>query len=104
MTETGRTVLASLTPRQRQILVLVCSGLTNRPIAVRLGLREQVVRNYLRQVLFKTGMRTRTELVLFAFRHRLVECPCRNATEIARGARYADLGPLRAPTALAGQL
>jgi DNA-binding NarL/FixJ family response regulator len=82
MTATGSLVLERLTPRQRQILAMVCDGMANKDIAAELGIRHQVVKNYLRAILTAAGMCTRTELVVFAFSHRIVECPCRRTPEI----------------------
>jgi DNA-binding NarL/FixJ family response regulator len=84
MTATGSLVLERLTPRQRQILVMVCDGMANKDTAAELGLRHQVVENYLRGIFTAAGMCTRTELVVFAFSHRMVECPCRRAPESSR--------------------
>jgi DNA-binding NarL/FixJ family response regulator len=81
MTATGSLVLERLTPRQRQILVLVCDGMANKEIAAELGIRHQVVKNYLRAIFTAAGMCTRTELVVFPFSHQMVACPCRRTHE-----------------------
>jgi DNA-binding NarL/FixJ family response regulator len=80
MTAAGSLVLENLTKRQRQILIRVCDGMANKEIAEELGLQTQVVKNYMGGILTATGMGTRAELIVFAFRHQLVECPCRRET------------------------
>jgi DNA-binding NarL/FixJ family response regulator len=76
MTQTGSQVVESLTQRQRQILVRVCDGMANKEIAAELGLQTQVVKNYMGGILTATGMGTRAELIVFAFRHQMIQCPC----------------------------
>ena len=80
MTERGRLVLRALTDREKAILVLVAAGMPNRTIAERTGTTEQVVKNRLREILQKSRRRTRCELIVFTFRHGLVECPCGRRT------------------------
>lgn len=54
--------LAKFTPREREILPLVASGLRNKPIAIKLGTTEQVIKNYLRSIYDKSGMSNSLEL------------------------------------------
>ncbi len=58
----------AITPRELQVLRLAAEGLTNRGIGQRLGLRENTVKNYLRRVHEKLGVRSRTEAVMTAAR------------------------------------
>jgi DNA-binding NarL/FixJ family response regulator len=48
-------------------------GFTNREIATRLGLREQTVRNQLRVIYGKLGVRNRLELAVHAREYGLLE-------------------------------
>jgi DNA-binding NarL/FixJ family response regulator len=50
-----------LSPRQREILELVCEGLTNSQIAGRLFLTESTVKQHLRSTYKVLGVRNRTE-------------------------------------------
>jgi DNA-binding NarL/FixJ family response regulator len=75
-TPTGERVLGKLTARQREALTWLCSGLTNKQIAEKMGIGEQPVKNYMRVILLMAGMTNRLELMIFAFRHGMVECPC----------------------------
>jgi DNA-binding NarL/FixJ family response regulator len=83
MTPQGRLLLRSLTPPERRVVVLVCAGLANVVIAARIGTTEQVVKNYLRNIFAKAGTHTRTEFVLFAFKHGTVTCPCQQRSQLS---------------------
>lgn len=56
-----------LTPREREILGLMNSGLTKHKIAQRLGLRLQTVKNHLVSVYEKLGVAGRQEAVKLMF-------------------------------------
>ena len=51
------------TRRQQQIIPLIARGLTNKEIAVHLGLSEQTIKNHLHTMLQRTGARDRLTLV-----------------------------------------
>jgi two-component system nitrate/nitrite response regulator NarL len=55
-----------LTNRERQVLRAVVEGLANKEIAARLDISESSVKAALQQLFFKTGVRTRSQLVRFA--------------------------------------
>jgi len=57
--------LASLTPREREILALIADGLTNRQIGERMFLAEKTVKNYVSVVLRKLGMQRRSQAAVF---------------------------------------
>jgi DNA-binding NarL/FixJ family response regulator len=59
-----------MTPRELQIVALICEGLKNKEIAHQLGTKEQVVKNYLRSIYAKAGVSDRLELALFTVHHR----------------------------------
>ncbi|WP_163580740.1 response regulator transcription factor [Gracilibacillus saliphilus] len=62
----------TLTPRERAILKCIGEGLNNREIAERLGLSVGTVKNQTSQILDKLALRDRTQLAIYAIRHRLV--------------------------------
>jgi DNA-binding NarL/FixJ family response regulator len=66
----GARVVQRLTPKELQIVALISEGCKNKEIANRLGTREQVVKNYLRNIYDKTGVSDRLELALFTLHHR----------------------------------
>lgn len=57
-----------LTRREASVLQLVADGLTNYAIAHRLGIAENTVKNHLRNVHQKLGVRCRTQAVTVAIR------------------------------------
>lgn len=57
-----------LTPRQRDVLGLVAYGLTNAQIATRLGISEVTVKSYLRTIMSRFSVRTRSRAVVEARR------------------------------------
>ncbi len=61
--------LGLLSKRQEDVVRLVAKGLTNRDVAVKLGLSEHTVRNYLFQIFDRIGVSTRVELVLYYLHH-----------------------------------
>jgi two-component system nitrate/nitrite response regulator NarL len=61
-----------LTQRERQLLPLVCSGLKNKEIAVRLGVAETTVWHHLTSIFTKLQVDDRLGLVTFVYRHHLV--------------------------------
>jgi len=61
--------LQELTERERDILRLIGTGLTNREIGGRLGLTEKTIKHYVTNILQKLQVRSRVEAALFASRH-----------------------------------
>lgn len=62
-----------LTPREREILVLVARGYSNPEIAEQLFVSLPTVKTHVGRILAKTGARDRVHAVLFAFRNGLVD-------------------------------
>jgi DNA-binding CsgD family transcriptional regulator/tetratricopeptide (TPR) repeat protein len=60
--------LGAISPREAQVLALVCEGLSNRDIAARLYLSVRTVEKHVESLLRKTGTRSRTQLALWAGR------------------------------------
>ena len=65
--------IARLTARERELVALVCEGLTNRQLARRLFRSEGTVRNSLSVIFEKLGVTDRLGLVLYASRHGLTK-------------------------------
>jgi len=65
--------LGELTPREREVLVLIAKGRNNRAIAGALGISEGTVKGYVSAVLDKLGVDDRTQAALFAVKHGLVD-------------------------------
>ena len=61
-----------LTPREREILVMLTEGKTNKEIANQLSLSEGTVRFHVSNILSKMGVNNRTEAVSLAFQQGLI--------------------------------
>jgi DNA-binding NarL/FixJ family response regulator len=64
-----------LTPREREILVLVAQGKSNRDIADALVISERTARTHVSNVLNKLELASRTQAALWAVREGLVSGP-----------------------------
>lgn len=69
------TLLSTLTPRQGEVLRLVCNGLRNREIADHLGMTERTVKAHVSAVLTALGALNRTQATLIARRGGLFGKP-----------------------------
>lgn len=58
--------LRTLSPREQEVLTLVCEGLSNKQIAQRLYLSVRTVENHLANIYGKLGVHTRTEAAVLA--------------------------------------
>jgi NarL family two-component system response regulator LiaR len=59
---------AQLTPREREVLVLIGQGHANKRIAAELGIAEKTVKTHVSHVLAKLGVSDRTQAALYAAR------------------------------------
>ena len=66
---------ARLTPREREILVLVAQGMANKQIAGELVISERTARTHVSNILAKLGLSSRTHAALWAVREGLVASP-----------------------------
>ncbi len=67
----AESALSELTAREREVLELIGSGLTNDEIAERLVLTAGTVKTHVNHIFYKLGLRHRAEAVIFAFDHGL---------------------------------
>src|SRR5262249_11302415 len=63
---------ASLSPRERQILISIAEGKSNKLIARQFSLTESTVKVHLKAVLRKLGKQNRTQAAIWAIEHGLV--------------------------------
>jgi DNA-binding NarL/FixJ family response regulator len=71
---TARSVNA-LTDREREVLVLVAKGLSNRQIADSLVISERTARTHVSNILSKLGVASRTQAALLAIREGVAPAP-----------------------------
>ncbi len=62
-----------LSPREMEILELICRGASNKTIARQLGISYQTVKNHVTAVLQKLGVKDRTQAVLYALKQEWFE-------------------------------
>ncbi|MDQ3862754.1 MAG: tetratricopeptide repeat protein [Actinomycetota bacterium] len=74
----GQTLLAhdesmgDLTPRERELALLVARGLTNRQISTELSISERTAANHVAKILKKLGLRSRAQIATWATERRLL--------------------------------
>ena len=62
-----------LTPRQREVLLLIAAGASNRQIAETLVVSERTARTHVSDILAKLGLASRTQAALWAVQEGLVK-------------------------------
>jgi DNA-binding NarL/FixJ family response regulator len=65
--------VASVTPRQREVLQMLAGGLSAKQIAAKLSISIRTVEFHKYQMMETLGLRTNAELVHFAIKHGLVD-------------------------------
>lgn len=63
---------SELSPREREVLIELAQGLTNKQIAQRLGISEKTVKTHLVNVFQRIGVEDRTQAALWAERRGLL--------------------------------
>jgi len=68
----ARDAMDWLTPREREVLVLIARGLTNREIASSLNVSLETIKTHVKRVFTKIGVHDRAQAVIAAYEARLV--------------------------------
>ncbi len=74
-TTAGAQPIGHLTRREREVLGLVASGITNKEIATALGISPSTVKNHLQNILEKLHLDNRVQAAAFALREGLASGP-----------------------------
>lgn len=74
-TEPATGAVADLTPRELQILQLLADGLSPKGVADQLVISPKTVRNHLTKVYEKLGVNSRSQALVEALRHGLIDLP-----------------------------
>jgi DNA-binding NarL/FixJ family response regulator len=69
----GQMILASLTPRERDVLVSLGLGLSDREIGEHLNISNQTVRTHMVNLLTKLQVDSRLQALVFAIKHGAVD-------------------------------
>jgi DNA-binding NarL/FixJ family response regulator len=69
----ARDAMDWLTPREREVLVLVARGLSNREIASSLTVSLETIKTHVKRIFTKIGVHDRAQAVIAAYEARLVE-------------------------------
>jgi DNA-binding NarL/FixJ family response regulator len=64
--------IAQLTPREREMIELICEGLKNKEVSSRLHISEATVAHHLSSIYRKLEVEDRTSLVIYAVKQHLV--------------------------------
>jgi DNA-binding NarL/FixJ family response regulator len=64
-----------LTPREREILLLLAQGMSNDEIAKALVVETTTVKSHLARMLPKLGVKSRLQAVVWAYQNRIVDIP-----------------------------
>ncbi|HEV7308141.1 response regulator transcription factor [Ensifer sp.] len=57
-------LVANLTPREKEVLQLVAAGMSNKHVAIELDLQEKTVKHHMTQIMTKLGVANRTEAAM----------------------------------------
>ncbi|MGH3921593.1 MAG: LuxR C-terminal-related transcriptional regulator, partial [Pseudonocardiaceae bacterium] len=65
--------MGQLTPREREVLILLAQGLSNAEVAGQLVISEATVKTHLARVMMKLGVRQKAQAVIAAYQTGLIQ-------------------------------
>jgi len=65
--------METITPREKEVLLLIARGMSNKEIAAQLGIAEKTVKAHVSNILAKLNLADRTQAALYAVKHGLAE-------------------------------
>jgi DNA-binding CsgD family transcriptional regulator len=68
-------ISSRLTPKEREVVQYLVSGLTVKEIAERTGRHPSTIYEHLDRIRLRLGLRTVPEIAIYAVRHNLVSFP-----------------------------
>ena len=78
--DVGSAAVVALTPREQEVLAMLCQRLTNAEMADRLSLSRRTIEDHVTRVLGKLNVANRREAAALAVRHGLVSRDCPSHT------------------------
>ncbi|MFM0569625.1 helix-turn-helix transcriptional regulator [Paraburkholderia caledonica] len=82
--------ISDLTPRERDVLALICEGLADKEIATRLGVAPNTVRSRVSTLYAKLGLHSRSEAIIWAREHGLPAGGVASTRPAARASRRSS--------------
>ncbi|MBI1747741.1 MAG: helix-turn-helix transcriptional regulator [Acidobacteria bacterium] len=70
---TGRPPASCLSKREREVVCLLAQGKSNKEAAGALGISVRTVETHRAKIMFKLGLHSISELVLFAVRNKMID-------------------------------
>lgn len=62
-----------LSPREKEVLILICKGYTNKEIAKELFVSTHTAKAHVTSIIKKFGVNNRTNVVYYAIKNKLID-------------------------------
>lgn len=71
--EAEKEYASKLTKREREILILLATGICNKDIGARLGISERTVKNHISSLFRKIKVNDRTQAAIYAIKYNIID-------------------------------